>query len=218
MAASPNDAFADIVNLLAAPLASGIRAADQLRHGVDELIRAVENVNRTMENLNETAARVNALLAEVEQPVRAMIPQLTRAVERADAISRVLDPAKVSEVVTGLGDLTKRLAPLAGLAENAGGLLGLAGGLRIPGFGGKPADPIPPAGTAKAAKAAAAEAADTSTPPPAERKPAAAPTTKAPAKQAPAKQAQRSSTAGTRAPAASPTRKGHHASTRSTER
>lgn len=155
MAGSPNDAFADIVNLLAAPIASGIRAADQLRHGVDELIRAVENVNRTMENLNETAARVNSLLADVEEPVRAMIPQLTRAVERADAISRVLDPGKVSEVVTGLGDLTKRLAPLAGLAENAGGLFGLASGLRIPGLGSKPSTPIPPAGTAKAAKASA---------------------------------------------------------------
>lgn len=181
MPASTNDAFADIVNLLAAPIASGIRAADQLRHGVDEMIRAVENMNRTMENLNEAATRVNALLAEVEEPVRAMIPQLTRTVEAADAITRALEapvrkaapnidkivgtlsspaftslPTQLTDVLSTVGDLSKRLAPLANLADNAGGLLGLAGGLRIPGMGAaKASDPIPPAGTAKAKKAAA---------------------------------------------------------------
>lgn len=180
MAGPTNDAFADIVNLLAAPIASGIRAADQLRHGVDELIRTVENVNRTMESLNEAAARVNALLADVEQPVRAMIPQITRTIEAADTITRVLEapvrraapnvdkivetlsspaftslPNQLGEVLATVADLSRRLAPLASLADNAGGLLGLAGGLRIPGLGNKPANPIPPAGTAKKAKAAA---------------------------------------------------------------
>lgn len=144
MPGSSNDPFGDVINLLAAPLASGLRAADQLRHGVDEMIRAVENMNRTMENLNEAAARVNALLEDVEEPVRAMIPQLTRTIETADAITRVLDPHKVGEVFTNLGDLVTRLAPLAALADNAGGLLGLAGALRLPGLGAKPANPIPP--------------------------------------------------------------------------
>lgn len=180
MAGSPNDAFADIVNLIAAPIASGIRAADQLRHGVDEMIRAVENMNRTMENLNEAATRVNALLADVEEPVRAMIPQLTRTIEAADAITRALEapvrkaapnverivdtlsspsftglPSQLGEVLATVSDVSRRLAPLANLADNAGGLLGMAGGLRIPGLGGKPANPIPPAGAARAAKQAA---------------------------------------------------------------
>ncbi|HWL44189.1 MAG TPA: hypothetical protein VNQ73_14705 [Ilumatobacter sp.] len=165
MAGPTNDAFADIVNLLAAPIASGIRAADQFRHGIDELIRAVENMNRTMDNLNEAAGRVNALLAEVEEPVRAMIPQLTRTIDAADSITRALEapvrraapnldrivdtlssPAFTS-LPSQLGEVLTRLAPLTGLA----------GGLRIPGFGTKPAEPIPPAGTAKAAKQAAAK-------------------------------------------------------------
>lgn len=172
MAGPTNDAFGDVINLIAAPLASGIRAADQLRHGVDEMIRAVENMNRTMENLNEAATRVNTLLADIEGPVRAMIPQVTRTVETADAITRVLDPVKVGEVFVNLGDLVKRLAPLAALADNAGGLLGLAGGLRIPGLAGKPANPIPPP-----------------TPRPAAAK--KAPAKKAPAKKAAAKKASR---------------------------
>jgi len=144
MASSGSDPFGDVINLLAAPLASGIRAADQLRHGIDELIRAVENMNRTMENLNEAASRVNALLAEIEEPIRAMVPQLTRTVQTADAVTRVIDPAQVAEVINAIGELPKKLAPLTALAENAGGLLGLAGGLRIPGLGSKPANPIPP--------------------------------------------------------------------------
>jgi ABC-type transporter Mla subunit MlaD len=161
MSGPSNDAFAEIVNLLAAPIASGIRAADQLRHGVDEMIRAVENVNRTMENLNEAASRVNALLAEVEEPVRAMMPQVTRTVHAADALAKALDPARITEVLNSVGDLTKRLAPLANLADNAGGLLGAMGGLgglRIPGMGAKPANPIPPSGTSKAAAAQQAAA------------------------------------------------------------
>lgn len=153
MTGSNNDAFAEIVNLLAAPIASGIRAVDQLRHGVDEMIRAVENVNRTMENLNEAATRVNTLLAEVEEPLRAMMPQVTRTIAAADALTGALDPGRVTEVLNSIGDLTKRLAPLAALADNAGGLLGAVGGLgglRLPGLPSKPADPIPPPGTSKA--------------------------------------------------------------------
>ena len=37
-----------------------------------------------MENLNETAARVNRLLNDFEEPIRAMLPQLTRTVKMAD--------------------------------------------------------------------------------------------------------------------------------------
>lgn len=144
MASSGNDAFSDVINLLAAPIASGIRAADQLRHGIDELIRAIENMNRTMDNLNQVADRVNALLADVEGPIRAIVPQVAHTVDTVDSVTRALDPGKVIEVVNAIGELPKRLAPLASLAENAGGLLGLAGGLRIPGLGAKPTTPIPP--------------------------------------------------------------------------
>ena len=37
-----------------------------------------------MEKLNETAERINLLLNDFEEPMRAMIPQLTRTVKLAD--------------------------------------------------------------------------------------------------------------------------------------
>ena len=50
-----SDPLADVINMLAAPIAGGIRSFEQFRRGVEELFRAVDNVNRTMENLNEAA-------------------------------------------------------------------------------------------------------------------------------------------------------------------
>ena len=152
------DGLTEVINLLAAPIASGLRSMEQMRRGVDEMWRAVENLNTTMENLNETAMRVNRLLEEVEEPVKVMIPQLTRTVKAADEmtqrleapvkaaapnIERIVDtlsqpgfaalPGQLSEVLSTVGDVSRRLGPLASLAENAGGLFG---GLRFPGTGG----------------------------------------------------------------------------------
>jgi hypothetical protein len=165
-----NDGFTEIINLLAAPIASGFRGVEQMKRGVDEMWRAVENLNRTLENLNETATRVNSLLNDLEEPVRAMIPQLTRTIRTADEITQRLEapvrniapnierivetlsapgfaslPTQLGEVLSTIGDVSKRLGPLAMFAENAGGLFG---GFRLPGMGApsKPADqtPAPP--------------------------------------------------------------------------
>ena len=151
-----NDGIADVINLLAAPIAGGIRSVEQFRKGVDELWRAVENLNKTMENLNEAAVRVNSLLAEVEEPIRAAIPQLTRTIQAADAITSQLEgpvkaaapniekvvetfssptftalPDQLGDFMKTMGDMSQRLGPLAQLAENAGGLFG---GFKIPGM------------------------------------------------------------------------------------
>lgn len=177
-----NDGFTDIINLLAAPIASGIRGVEQMKRGVDEMWRAVENLNRTMENLNETATRINSLLSDLEEPVRAMIPQLTRTIKTADEITQRLEaplrnaapnierivetfsapgfaslPNQLSEVLSTIGDVSKRLGPLAMFAENAGGLFG---GFRLPGMGNPSKPPeapkSPAASPAKPAKQRAA--------------------------------------------------------------
>lgn len=158
---SRHDGLADVINLLAAPIAGGIRTVEQVKRGVDELFRALENLNRTMENLNEAATRVNRFMADVEEPVRALIPQITRTVETADEITSLLQsPVRAAapniERIVGalgspdflalpaqLGQLMQRLGPLAQLAENAGGLFG---GFRLPGMPGpKPAAAPQPA-------------------------------------------------------------------------
>lgn len=105
MADERHDPLGDVINLLAAPLASTIRTFEQYRRGVDELFRAVENLNTTMENLNETAERVNRLLSDIEEPVRAM----------------AVVPQRVDELVGILGEMSRRLGPLASFAESAVG-------------------------------------------------------------------------------------------------
>jgi ABC-type transporter Mla subunit MlaD len=156
-----HDGLADVINLLAAPIAGGIRTVEQMRRGIDEAFRTIDNLNTTIENLNEAATRINRLMAEVEPAVLALIPQIARTVQTADQITSMLEgPVRatapnVEKIVNALGspgfltlpnqvgELMQRLTPLAQLAENAGGLFG---GFRLPGMGGgRPTGPTPPA-------------------------------------------------------------------------
>ncbi len=191
-----SEPLADLITLAAGPIAAVIRSFDQLRRGSEELIRAVENFNTTMTTLNETAARVNRLLGDIEEPVRAMIPQITRTVRMADemskklagpidlvapGLSRLADtlnapiitsfPTDLSAFVDAINDLVHRLSPLGQIAESAGGLFGL----RIPGM------------TRPATSPAAAMAPFMVAPPPPATTPA--PPRKAAAKKAPARKA-----------------------------
>src|SRR3954468_3469177 len=153
--AGRNDPFADILSLVAGPIAAVIRSFDQLRRGSEELRRGFENFSNTMANLNETAARVNRLLNDFEEPIRAMLPQITRTVKMADELSARLS-TPVDSVIPGLSrladtlnnpvlrsfptdlgrftelinELGRRMSPLPQLAEQAGSVFGL----RVPGL------------------------------------------------------------------------------------
>ena len=168
---SRHDPLADVINVLAAPIAGGLRSVEQFQRGIGELFRAVENLNRTLENLNETATRVNRLVGDIEEPIRAMMPQVTRTIQAADEITRVMQgpvrvaapniekivetlsspgfstlPHQLGEFMESIGEVSKRLAPLTQFAENAGGLFG---GFKLPGVGGAPKPaPTPPAAPA----------------------------------------------------------------------
>ena len=160
-----SDPLSDVFNLFAAPLAGTIRSFDQFRKGVDEFLRGVENFNRTMETLNETAERINTLLAEVEAPIKAAMPQVTRTVKLADEVMQVVSgpamaaapamrqmadimntpgiaqlPAQLGQFTEVMTDLSKRLGPLTQFAESAGGLFG---GLRFPGSSAPRPAPTP---------------------------------------------------------------------------
>lgn len=185
------DPLSEMFNLFAAPLAATVRSFDQFRKGVDEFLRGVENFNRTMENLNETTERINALVADIEAPIRSVLPQITRSVKAADEMMQVVAgpamaaapglerlaktlsapafeqlPNQLGQFGDILGEVSRRLAPLTQMAESAGGLFGL----RFPGMPAtKPADPPPPP------------------PAPAPSAPSAAPAKKSPAKKATAR-------------------------------
>ena len=161
-----SDPLSQMFNLFAAPLAGTIQSFEQFRKGVDEFLRGVENFNRTMENLNETTERINRLVADVEGPIRAAVPQMTRTVKAADDMMQVVSgpamaaapgldrlaktlttpaftqlPDQLAQFSTILGDIQTRLGPLTQLAESAGGLFG---GFRFPGVAGA-AKPAPDA-------------------------------------------------------------------------
>lgn len=162
-----SDPLSQMFNLFAAPLAGAVQSVEQFRTGVDQFQRGVENFNRTMENLNETAERINVLLAEVEEPLRAAVPQVTRTVKTADEMMKVVSgpamavapglqvlaetlnnpamkqmPNQMAQLNEVLAEVTSRLAPLGQLAESAGGIFG---GLRLPGFGGTKPESTRPA-------------------------------------------------------------------------
>ena len=94
-----HDPLGDVINLIAAPIAGGIRSVEQFRRGVDELFRTIDNLNNTLETINEAAARVNRFMADVEEPVRTILPQLTRTVQAAD------------ELMAAVGGPARRVAP-----------------------------------------------------------------------------------------------------------
>ncbi len=164
------DPFGDVISLVAGPIATVIRSFDQLRKNADEMRRGIENFNTTMETLNETAGRVNRMLSDFEEPIRAMIPQLTRTVKLADDLSRRISgpmdqvipgltrladtlnspvlsslPRDLGQFIEVINDLSRRMSPLGQLAEQASGLFGL----RIPGLSSRvtasPAAPPPAA-------------------------------------------------------------------------
>jgi hypothetical protein len=144
-----SDPLSQMFNLVAAPLAGTIQSFEQFRKGVDEFLRGVENFNRTMENLNETTERINRLVADVEEPIRSAVPQMTRTVKAADEMMQVVSgpamavapgldrlartlttpaftqlPEQLGQFSDILGELQTRLGPLTQLAESAGGLFG----------------------------------------------------------------------------------------------
>lgn len=171
-----SDPLSQMFNLFAAPLAGTLQSFEQFRKGVDEFLSGVENFNRTMENLNETTERINRLVTDVEDPIRAAVPQMTRTVKAADDMMQVVSgpamaaapglerlaktlttpaftqlPDQLGQFSDILGDLQTRLGPLTQLAETAGGLFG---GFRRPGMtGAAPASetsaPTPPVAVKK---------------------------------------------------------------------
>ncbi len=164
-----SDPLSQMFSLFAAPLSATVQSFEQFRNGVDQFQRGVENFNRTMENLNETAERINTLLAEVEEPLRAAVPQVTRTVKAADEMMNIVAgpaiavapglqmlaetlnnpamrqmPSQIAQMNEVLAEVTTRLAPLGQMAESASGLFG---GFKLPGFG-VPAQPKPAAAVA----------------------------------------------------------------------
>ncbi len=195
MAESGSQGLGDLFSLLGGPITSISKNIDNFRKGVEGFLVAVQTFNRTMESLDAVAQRVTKLMDDFEEPIRVLLPQVTKATKTSlgllDQLSGPLDrvvpgldrlaDTLMSPTLTGLpnvlgdfletmGDVAKRMSPLSQLAEAAGTMFGVRGigGMRLPGT----LAPVPAPPTRSAA-----------TPVPAKK----APAKKAPAKKAPAK-------------------------------
>ncbi|MBI5090311.1 MAG: hypothetical protein HZB15_16030 [Actinobacteria bacterium] len=152
MTDTPPPGIGDLFNSVLGvnPLAGVQKSFTQFQRGVTQFLDSLETFNATMAQFNEIAERVTRLLDDVEPPIRALMPQVTRTVQAAESL-----PKDLADLITLLGDVARRLQPLGQLAESAGGLFGLP---RLPRMRTEPApEPPPPPPPAKrpAAKKAA---------------------------------------------------------------
>ncbi|HEY8092491.1 MAG TPA: hypothetical protein VID93_01865, partial [Acidimicrobiales bacterium] len=63
------------------PLTAMSKSVDQFRTGVNAFIEAVQTFRQTMDNLNAVALRMNRMLDDIEEPVRTVMPQITKSAE-----------------------------------------------------------------------------------------------------------------------------------------
>jgi ABC-type transporter Mla subunit MlaD len=217
MAESSTPGLGDLLALFggANPFASIGKTIDQFKRGVNDFLTGVETFNATMESLNGVTVRINRLLDDVEEPIQALMPQVTRSIKTADAVFSQLSvpvekitpgllrladmlsspglinlPREIAGFVETLGDLATRLQPLTQMAESAGSLFGLRPLSALRGGSNKSQPAQAPVAEPEAKKAPAT-------------KPAAAkaPAKKAPAKKAPAKKAPTKKAPAAKAPA-----------------
>lgn len=154
----PGDLLGDLFALvgLPNPVTGVVATFEQMRRASDDFLVAVETFTRTMENVNATAERLNRLLDDVEGPIRAVAPAMSRLADTLGSPTMTALPTDLSEVVKLLGDLARRLAPLAQVAESAGSVFGLRS--LLPGVSRHESAPAPPPEPAAApAKKAAAK-------------------------------------------------------------
>ena len=111
------------------PSAAITKPIAQFQRGVSDFLSAVDNFNKTMEQMKSVANRIDAMLDNLEEPVKALVPQLTRTIKSADAMVQQLS-GPVDRVTPGLskladvldapslgtlpGDLTKFMTTLSG--------------------------------------------------------------------------------------------------------
>ena len=168
MAESHSPGLSDVIALFggANPLATIGKTIEQFRRGVNDFLATLENLNATMATLNDVATRVSRLVDDVEEPIRAFMPQVTRSIKAADAvINQISVPidkvapgltrlaetlaapvfvniaTDIASFIEGMGDLARRLQPLAQMAESAGSMFGLRPLGALLGGSGRPPQP-----------------------------------------------------------------------------
>jgi hypothetical protein len=198
------------------PISMMTKSVEQFRMGVAGFIDVVQSFRQTMDNLNAMTERMNRLMDDIEEPVRRLIPEITKSadttarmiallrgpVERVapglDQLAELLSnpvvvdlPRRLNESLDVVSSIPRMLGPVGQMAELAGGLFGNARG--FPGLTttSRPAPPAPPDPPETAASTRKAPAKKAATKKAAAKKAAAkrAPARKSATKKAAAKKA-----------------------------
>ena len=83
MAQNNPPGISDLLGLFGGkPFSAITKSIGQFQRGVSDFLSAVENFNKTMEQMHAMADRVNGLLDTVEEPIKALVPQITRRPSR----------------------------------------------------------------------------------------------------------------------------------------
>lgn len=152
--------LSDLLSLFGSnnPLAAMSRSAEQFRTAVTSFVEVVQSFRQTMDNLNAVALRMNRILDDIEEPVRTVMPQITKSAETAsrmlatmrEPVERVAPaltqlaetlnnplmtdlPRRMTETMDVLSSIPRALGPLGQVADLAGGFFG---GRGLGAFGG----------------------------------------------------------------------------------
>lgn len=197
---SRDDLISELINMLAGPVSTGVKAVGQANQRRVEAMDHLEQLCAELRRIADVGRRMVDLLDEVEAPLRAAAPQIGRLAQIVgDALDEAPDDLgkRVANLVTSLEKLGDGLGPLLMLAQGAAGMFG---GARPPAPASSPAAATPAATTTRSqSETPAARAAKKA---PAKKTPATkAPSENAPAKKTAAKKTAAKKTAAKKSPA-----------------
>ncbi len=112
------DLVAEIINLVASQVSTGVRVAGEVRERQDQARRQLETGFHTIKEAADVTVRMVRLLDEIEQPLRDAIPVISRAASVLDGILNGLpdDTAdQVAEIIPKVRALVDGFAPLAAM-------------------------------------------------------------------------------------------------------
>lgn len=158
---SRDDLISELINMLAGPVSTGVKAVGQANQRRVEAMDHLEQLCAELRRIADVGRRMVDLLDEVEAPLRAAAPQIGRLAQIVgDALDEAPDDLgkRVANLVTSLEKLGDGLGPLLMLAQGAAGMFG---GARPPAPASSPAAATPSSQSetpaARAAKKAPAE-------------------------------------------------------------
>lgn len=112
--------ISELINLLAGPVSTGVRAAGQINQRRLDLQTHLEEAVAELRHVAAVGQRMVALLDEIEGPIREAIPQITRA---SRLLGEILDEApddlgpRLVATLSGLNGLVDGLGPMAAMAQ-----------------------------------------------------------------------------------------------------